>query len=305
MHEPGQVTIPGHVTSIGSQAFYGDSSLTNVMIPASVTSIGSQAFFYCSSLIAIKVDHSNPVYSSSNGVLFNVGQTTLIQFPGGVGGSYTIPATVTNIGDTAFYYSMNLTSVTIPDNVISIGVAAFADLPSLTNVMIGNGVTSIGEAAFISDSSLTNLVIGNSVISIGDQVFLGCPLASVTIPNSVTSIGYGAFNADEPDQPHHRQQCYQHRGGGVRRLHAPDQRHVPASVTSIGDYAFYYCTSLTGAYFHGNAPSGVIRINSSMTTKRPFIACREPTAGLRGLALVRWCSGICSRKSARPALAFR
>jgi hypothetical protein len=60
--------------------------------------------------------------------LFNVGQTTLIQFPGGVGGSYTIPATVTNIADTAFYYCQNLASVTIPDNVLSIGVAAFAEL---------------------------------------------------------------------------------------------------------------------------------------------------------------------------------
>ncbi len=251
------VTIPGHVTSIGNQAFYADSSLTNVMIPASVTNIGSQAFFYCTSLITINVDHSNPVYSSLNGVLFNAGQTTLIQFPGGVGGSYTIPATVTNIGDDAFFYSKNLARVTILDNVISLGIGAFASCYSLTNVMIGNGVTSIPEAAFISDSSLTNLIIGNSVISIGDQAFYGCPLASVTIPNSITSIGYGAFES-----------CTSLTnliiGNSVTNIGEEAFEDCtsltsvtfPASVASIGAYAFYYCTSLTGAYFMGNAPSG-------------------------------------------------
>ncbi len=251
------VTIPGHVTSIGSQAFYGDSSLTNVMIPASATSIGSQAFFYCSSLTAIKVDPSNPVYSSLNGVLFDVGQSTLIQFPGGIGGSYTIPATVTNIGVWAFGYCPKLARVTIPDNVISIGVAAFASCYGLTNVMIGNGVTSIGEAAFVSDSSLTNLVIGNSVISIGDQAFEGCPLASVTIPNSVTSIGYGAFTSDSSLTNLIIGNSVTNIGEwAFEDCTSLTSVTFPASVASIGAYAFYYCTSLTGAYFMGNAPSG-------------------------------------------------
>jgi hypothetical protein len=250
------VTIPGHVTSIGSQAFYDDSSLTNVMIPASVTSIGSQAFFYCTSLIAIKVDPSNPVYSSLNGVLFDVSQTTLIQFPGGIGGSYTIPATVTNIADFAFLYSVNLANVTIPDNVIYMGVAAFASCYSLTNATIGNGVTSIPDSAF-GGCPLTGLTIGTSVISIGDNAFAYCPLASVTIPNSVTSIGYGAFTSDSS-------LTNLIIGNSVTNIgeEAFDfctslaSVTFPASVTSIGYAAFYYCTNLTGAYFQGNAPSG-------------------------------------------------
>jgi hypothetical protein len=185
-----------------------------------------------------------------------VGQTTLIQFPGGVGGSYTIPATVTNIGDYAFAYCMNLARVTIPDNVLSIGDAAFADCGGLTNVTIGNGVTSIGDYAFVG-CGLTGLTIGHSVISIGDQAFVGCPLASVTIPNSVTSIGYGAFesctsltnliigNSVTNIGEWAFEGCY-----GLTSV------TFPASVASIGNYAFYYCTNLTGAYFQGNAPSG-------------------------------------------------
>jgi hypothetical protein len=185
-----------------------------------------------------------------------VGQTTLIQFPGGVGGSYTIPATVTNIADTAFLYSINLASVTIPDNVLSIGVTAFSSCNSLTNVTIGNGVTSIGVSAF-SSSGLIGLTIGKNVISIGDNAFSYCPLASVTIPNSVTSVGDQAFmwcnNLTNLIIGNSVTNIGEEAFEGCTSLASVT---FPASVTSIGAYAFYYCTSLTGAYFQGNAPSG-------------------------------------------------
>jgi hypothetical protein len=248
------VTIPGHVTSIGSEAFEGDISLTNVMIPASVTSIGSRAFLSGPSLIAIKVDPSNPVYSSLNGVLFDVSQSTLIQFPGGVGGSYTIPATVTNIADFAFGYSPNLARVTIPDNVLSIGDAAFASCYGLTNATIGNGVTSIPEAAFIN-CPLTSVSIGTNVISIGDNAFAGCPLTSITIPNSVTSIGYQVF----ADNSSLTNLILGNSLTNIGQNAFSFCTHLatvtfPASLIGLGDGAFYYCTNLTGAYFLGDVP---------------------------------------------------
>ena len=47
------------------------------------------------------MDALNSVYSSVDGVLFDKSQTTLIQCPGGKAGSYTIPNSVTSIGDDA------------------------------------------------------------------------------------------------------------------------------------------------------------------------------------------------------------
>jgi len=48
------------------------------------------------------VDRLNSTYSSVDGVVFNQSQTTLVQYPGGKLGGYTIPDSVTSIGDFAF-----------------------------------------------------------------------------------------------------------------------------------------------------------------------------------------------------------
>jgi len=220
------------VTSIGNVAFI-ESSITTVTIPNSVTSIGTNAFFDCTSLTNITVIAGNPDYSSMNGVLFNQNQTMLIQFPAGLGGSYTITNSVTSIGDEAFDGCSSLTNVTIPGSVTSIGDYAFAVCTNLTSVTIGNSATSIGFDAFAVCTSLTSVTIPNSVTSIGAAAFGDCTsLTSVTIGNSVTSIGEGAF---------------------VTCLSLTSVT-IPNSVTSIGDDAFFFCASLKSAYFQGNAP---------------------------------------------------
>ena len=189
------VTIPNSVTSIGDYAFYGCSSLTSVIIPNSVTSIGDYAFVSCSSLTSINVDSNNPNYSSVDGVLFDKDKTTLIAYPGGKQGAYTIPNSVTSIGYRAFFNCTSLTSITILNSVTSIGDYAFYGCSSLTSVIIPNSVTSIGNGAFDGCSSLKSITIGNSVTSIGERAFWNCTsLTSVTIPNSVTSIGYMVFS---------------------------------------------------------------------------------------------------------------
>ena len=190
------VVIPDSVTSIGRWAFGYCESLTSVTIPDSVTSIGDEAFNNCTRLTSITVKEGNPKYSSDEyGVLFNKDKTLLIQYPiGNKRTSYTIPDSVTSIGDWAFAQCTGLTSVTIGNSVTSIGEAAFWLCTSLTSVTIGNSVTSIGSSAFSMCVSLTSVTIPDSVTSIGNGAFYFCTsLTRVTIPDSVTSIGDNAF----------------------------------------------------------------------------------------------------------------
>ena len=156
------VTIPDSVTSIGDYAFYGCESLTSVTIPDSVTSIGNCAFASCTSLTGIWVAEGNSHYANdASGVLFNKDKTTLVQCPGAFA-AYTVPNSVTSIGEYAFSHCTSLTSVTIPNSVTSIGEHAFSYCTSLTSVTISDSVTSIGEYAFYDCTSLTDVYYAGS-----------------------------------------------------------------------------------------------------------------------------------------------
>jgi hypothetical protein len=115
-------------------------------------------------------------YSSEGGVLFNKDKTSLIQYPGGKQGSYTIPTSVTSIGDGAFSGCTGLTSVTIPNSVTSIGDFAFLSCTGLTSVTIPNSVTSVGMRASLGCSVLGRVdFLGREEISFGWAPFEDTP----------------------------------------------------------------------------------------------------------------------------------
>jgi len=158
----GSYTVPGSVTSIGSWAFYECYSLTNITVLNNVTNIATGAIFLCNSLMAITVDMNNAFYSSVAGVLFDKSQITLIQYPGGKVGSYTIPNSVTNIGGDAFIGCASLTSVTIPNSVTNIGVLAFIGCTNLTSVFFRGNAPSVGSSAFSGDTAAAYYLPGTT-----------------------------------------------------------------------------------------------------------------------------------------------
>ena len=250
------LTIPNSVTFIGNGAFWGCSSLTLLTIPNSVTSIGNSAFESCSSLttltipnfvttigvnafrgLTLQLENRSPHFYVENNVLFTADKRALIAYCS-TQISYSIPNSVTSIGDRAFESCSSLTSVKIPNSVISIGDRAFESCSSLTTLIISESVTSISDSAFAGCSSITTLIIPESVTSIGNSAFASCSsLTSLTIPNSVTAIGDKAF-----------EDCT-----SLTSLTIPD------SVTSIGDYAFSGCSSLTSL----TIPDSVTSIGNS------------------------------------------
>jgi hypothetical protein len=189
------VSLPDGLISIGDAAYDQCRQLTNVTLPSSVTSIGARAFGGCFRLKAIEVDTSNPAYSSLEGVLFNKARSTLIQHPINRSGAYTIPDSVTAIGDGAFGGCEGLTSVTIPDGVTTLGEGAFGGCNGLRNIALPNSLASIGDWALAQCQGLTSVNIPDGVTSLGDGALAGCPrLTTITLPSSITRIGDYAFN---------------------------------------------------------------------------------------------------------------
>ncbi|MDA7883737.1 leucine-rich repeat protein [Akkermansiaceae bacterium] len=187
------ITIPESVTSIEDNAFGFCSKLTSVTIPESVTLIGRGAFIRCSSLINISVDEGNLNYSSIDGVLFTKAQGTLLFFPSGREGSYSIPDGVTSINSFAFD-SCLLTEVIIPEGVTSIGIKAFQLSSQLTSIVIPEGVTSIEPETFRESTNLVSATLPSSVTAIGTKAFAMCSnLMEVVLEGPAPEVQSDAF----------------------------------------------------------------------------------------------------------------
>ena len=166
-----------------------------------------------------------------------------------------VPNSVISIGDRAFSCCSSLSSIVIPDSVTDIGNDAFSHCSSLSNIVIPDSVTSIGDYAFSGCSSLSNIVIPDSVTDIGNGAFSGCLLLEyISIPKSVICLNENPFSdwkgvleclshnfiyEDDVLFNKDKSKIVSFRNQKIESYIIPD------SVTSIGDYAFSRCSSLS------------------------------------------------------------
>ena len=163
------------------------------------------------------------------------------------------------------YYYITITQVMIENGVTSIGSDAFNNLHFLTSVTIPESVKRIGDRAFVHCSSLTSVTIPESVQSIGDEAFYGCSaLTSITIPNSVQSIGSGieavaevfygcnsltSITVENTNPSYMSEDGILFNNAKTKLIVCPAGKSgsyaIPEGVTSIEDFAFDGCNSLT------------------------------------------------------------
>ena len=223
------VTMGNTLEVIGNEVFYGCHNLPTLTIPSSVTTIGYRAVFDCQSLAAIYVQAANPSFSSLDGVLFDKSQTRLIQYPIAKAGAYSIPSSVTAIGEFAFHGCSALSSLVIPPYLNSIPSSAFSGCTGLSFVVTPRSSDMFPDAS--TNLITLQYILQNSTITIqGLQQRSSNPINNLEIPAQiggfpVTRIGYGAFTYN----------AY------LRTL------NIPNSITSIEGWAFYDCDNLTSA----------------------------------------------------------
>ena len=96
--------------------------------------------------------------------------------------SLTLPSSVTEIGESAFYDCSGLTSLTLPSSVTSISDDAFLNCSGLTSLTIPSSVTSIGDWAFSGCSRLTSIYVYlEKIPELGSNVFTGCYAKNCTV----------------------------------------------------------------------------------------------------------------------------
>ncbi len=197
-----------------------------------------------------------------------------------------LPATITTLGEYAFYNFTNLQSVSIPESVTLIENAVFQNCSKLSSVVIPNGVTNIGNFTFDNCLALSSIDISKSIIGIGYYAFNNCKnlqsinfadnarltniggmafanctsLKQISIPNSVTIIGYqnfyGCTALETVELPEGLEIISDYAFYNCTKLF---NISIPDSVQIIGAYAFYSCSNLQNI----TLPSNITQINSN------------------------------------------
>ena len=269
------ITLPESVTSIGKSAFSSCEGLTSIIIPDNVTTIGNQAFSGCRSLAEF-----NGKFAEDNGRILVVDGTLVAFAPAGIT-EYTIPDSVTTIGENAFSYCTSLTSVTIPNSVTEIGDYAFYQSPSLKKVYCyatvpptllednsygyGYGYVFYGNATGLriyvyeecvelyksawsdyKDSIYTNGKNCPETTTIEYTTNDGNTISSSKLPiiSNIYENGVGTLVYSGKQIPNE----------AFYYCKSLTSVNIPDSVTTIGVDAFRYCYSLTSVYCKAVTP---------------------------------------------------
>ena len=208
-----RIVLPLQTTKIEADAFRNCSSLHTIEVPTLVESIETSAG--CTALTEINVQAGNSHYSSKDGVLLSGDGKDILWFPMGKGGEYTLPSTVTTVGDYAFR-NCRIETFHFADGLTSIGKYAFYN-SSVKEVSLPSTVKQIPTGLFQKCADLTTVHLGKNTEMLGDYVFDGCPITNLYISaptppycsnNTFASSGNNIFSTCRVHVPKNRRIYY-------------------------------------------------------------------------------------------------
>lgn len=208
-----RIVLPLQTTKIEADAFRNCSSLHTIEVPTLVESIETSAG--CTALSEINVQAGNSHYSSKDGVLLSGDGKNILWFPMGKKGEYTLPSTVTTVGDYAFR-NCRIETFHFADGLTSIGKYAFYN-SSVKEVSLPSTVKQIPTGLFQKCADLTTVHLGKNTEMLGDYVFDGCPITNLYISaptppycsnNTFASSGNNIFSTCRVHVPKNRRIYY-------------------------------------------------------------------------------------------------
>lgn len=208
-----RIVLPLQTTKIEADALRNCSSLHTIEVPTLVESIETSAG--CTALAEINVQAGNSHYSSKDGVLLSGDGKSILWFPMGKEGEYTLPSTVTTVGDYAFR-NCRIETFHFADGLTSIGKYAFYN-SSVKEVSLPSTVKQIPTGLFQKCADLTTVHLGKNTEMLGDYVFDGCPITNLYISaptppycsnNTFASSGNNIFSTCRVHVPKNRRIYY-------------------------------------------------------------------------------------------------
>ena len=177
---------------IGSVVFTNEASsiVESITIPKTIKIINKNVLAGCPNLKTVIVDSENPYYDSreSCNAIITTSQNRYFTPNTLIAGckATTIPNSVVEIGENAFYNCQSLETITIPNSITKIGISAFNACTALSAITLSENLTAIGEWAFDDCNNLIEVVCyATQPPTISRYTFLGI---SPTIYVPVESI---------------------------------------------------------------------------------------------------------------------
>ena len=211
------------IKNIDDYAFYSCSALEDdIIIGDNILRIGNSAFANCSLIPKIEIPNKDCVLGTSVFKGCTAVRELIIAFE-------NVSSTITESLGCASYGSG--WTLTLMNGVKTVGDNAFKGVTGLSAVDYGATLESIGANAFYGCSGLTKLDLPKTVKSIGNYAYYGCNniAGDFEIPKSCEYIGNWAFG----------HKC---ESTAVKFTNLV----INNKIKSIGDYAFYGCSAMTG-----------------------------------------------------------
>lgn len=187
----GKITIPSGVRTIRDDAFTS-SAIEEIYIGHDISQIPSDGFIRCSGILRFSLNSKNNNYSIVSGALLNKDKTEVLAYPKGKTADFSIPKTVTRIGDYVFSGS-KIQTVNL-SNVKQLGSFAFEGCRNIKKIVIPKQLSDIGTGAFKGCTSIATVKADSGVTKLPDELFADCTsLKTISLPDTITDFGLDVF----------------------------------------------------------------------------------------------------------------